>query len=135
MGMGLGRLQELVMDRDAWHATIHGVAMSQTRLSDLTELSIHLTLVFISIIVSSMLVVFSLYFLKPFLNFSLCLLVLLLSLLNFYDHFLEMFTGRLLIFSSLSSSPGVLPASSFGTYSSVSSFYLIYLCFFPPMYK
>ena len=34
MGMGLGRLQELVMDREAWHATIHGVTKSWTQLSD-----------------------------------------------------------------------------------------------------
>ena len=34
MDMGLGKLQELVMDREAWHAVIHGVSKSQTRLSD-----------------------------------------------------------------------------------------------------
>ena len=34
MGMGLGRLQELVMEREAWHAVIHGVAKSRTRLSN-----------------------------------------------------------------------------------------------------
>ena len=34
MDMGLGRLQELVMDREAWHAVIHGIAKSQTWLSD-----------------------------------------------------------------------------------------------------
>ena len=37
MDMGLGRLQELVMDRQAWCAVIHGVAKSQTQLSDWTE--------------------------------------------------------------------------------------------------
>ena len=34
MGMSLSKLQDLVMDREAWHAAIHGVAMNQTRLSD-----------------------------------------------------------------------------------------------------
>ena len=34
MDVGLGELQELVMDREAWHAAIHGVTKSRTRLSD-----------------------------------------------------------------------------------------------------
>ena len=33
MDMSLGKLRELVMDRESWHGTIHGVAKSQTRLS------------------------------------------------------------------------------------------------------
>ena len=34
MNMGLGGLRELVMDREAWHAVVHGVTKSRTRLSN-----------------------------------------------------------------------------------------------------
>ena len=37
--VGLGELRELVMDREAWRTVVHGVAKSQTQLSDRTELS------------------------------------------------------------------------------------------------
>ena len=39
MDMGLGELQVLVMDREAWHAAVHGVTKSWTQLRDWTELN------------------------------------------------------------------------------------------------
>ena len=39
MDMSLGKIRELGMDREAWHAAVHGVAKSQAWLSDSTELN------------------------------------------------------------------------------------------------
>ena len=39
MDMSLGELREMVMDREAWHAAIHGVTKNLTRLSDCIELN------------------------------------------------------------------------------------------------
>ena len=44
MNMGLSKLWEFVMDREAWHAAIHGVAKTRTRLSNWTELKLILIL-------------------------------------------------------------------------------------------
>ena len=44
MDMSLSKLQELVMDRESWHAAVHGVAKSRTRLSDWTELRLMRTI-------------------------------------------------------------------------------------------
>ena len=42
MDMSLSNLQELVMDREAWHATVHGVTNRRTQLSDCTELNTYI---------------------------------------------------------------------------------------------
>ena len=42
MDMGFNKLRKLVMDREAWHAAVHGITKSQARLSDSTELINHI---------------------------------------------------------------------------------------------
>jgi len=44
MDMHLSKLWEMVMDREAWHAAVHGVTKNRTRLRDLTELNHYTTI-------------------------------------------------------------------------------------------
>ena len=65
MDMGLGGFQELVMDREAWHAVVHGVAKSWTRLGDWTELNITTTQILSQLLSPQVLSIYKLVYIFP----------------------------------------------------------------------
>ena len=69
LDMSLSKLRDLVMNREAWHAAIHGVAKSRTRLSDWTELKNYFNLLLKGILPNS--------FLESFNNYAMDLIVFL----------------------------------------------------------
>ena len=66
MDMSLSELRELVMDRKAWHAAIHWVAKSRTRLSDWTELNWNNIILFLTSMKINKLKKIILFFLKKY---------------------------------------------------------------------
>ena len=87
MDKSLGELRELVMDRKAWRAEIHGVARSRTQLRDWTDLNWWLMMTFFHVLAVHLYVFFGTLSIQIFCSFLIELFFIAIELYEFFIYF------------------------------------------------